>query len=159
MHGASSKSQKTKKKQKRKRKMEASYEANDRLVAARPAKRIPWFLRADEAGDVPAPSSCIACFQQAKWWLSEAARDLGELLVDCGSQRAHTSDGAQSDQQRDQCVLDQVLARFFLVQILQHVDHLDISLFSYDSVCCPAQASREVSPNRKGFGQSGATAM
>jgi hypothetical protein len=62
--------------------MEASYEANDRLVAARPAKRVPWFLRADGAGDVPAPSACIACFQQAKWWLSEAARDLGELGVD-----------------------------------------------------------------------------
>lgn len=62
--------------------MEASYEANNRLVAARPAKRVPWFLRADEAEDVPAPSACIACFQQAKWWLSEGPGDLAELGVD-----------------------------------------------------------------------------
>ena len=62
--------------------MEASYEANDQLVAARTAKRFPWFLRADGAGDVPAPSACIACFQQAKWWLAELVADLAELVVD-----------------------------------------------------------------------------
>jgi hypothetical protein len=150
----------TKESQKRKRKMEASYEASDRLVAARPAKRVPWFLRADEAGDVPAPSACIACSHQAKGlWLRQLASDVRELVIEFARQGTHSSNRSQSDDYCDQCVLDQVLARFFLVQILQHVDHLDISLFCYDSVCCPAQASREVSPNRKGFGQSGATAM
>src|ERR1017187_3702268 len=150
----------TKESQKRKRKMEASYEASDRLVAARPAKRVPWVLRADGAGDVPAPSACIACSHQAKGlWLRQLGTDVGELAIDFGRQGTHSSDGAQSDDYRDQCVLDQILARFFLVQILQHVDHLDISLFCYDSVCCPAPANRQVSPNHKGFGQSGATAM
>jgi hypothetical protein len=52
------------------------------IIATRPAKRVPWFLRGDGAGDVPAPSACIACFQQAKWWLSEGAGDLGELGID-----------------------------------------------------------------------------
>jgi hypothetical protein len=150
----------TKESQKRKRKMEASYEANDRLVAARPAKRVPWFLRADGAGGSgPLCLHSLLPTGETKWWLTEAARDLAELAVELARQSGHTSNGSQSNDQCDQSVLDQILARFFLVQILQHVDHLDISLFCYDSVCCPAQASREVSPNHKGFGQSGATAM
>ena len=62
--------------------MEASYGANNRLVAARPAKRVPWVLRADGAGDVPAPSACIACSQQAKWWLGEFSADGAEFGVD-----------------------------------------------------------------------------
>ena len=45
-------------------------------------KRVPWFLRADGTGDVPAPSACIACFPQAKWWLSELVADFMELRVD-----------------------------------------------------------------------------
>jgi hypothetical protein len=32
-------------------------------------------------------------------------------------------------------------------------------MFSCNSICCPAQASRKFSPNHKGFGHSGATAM
>jgi hypothetical protein len=46
------------------------------------AKRVPWFLRADGTGDVPAPSACIACFQQAKWCLSELVADPAEFSVD-----------------------------------------------------------------------------
>src|ERR1035441_5331693 len=61
----------TKESQKRKRKMEASYGANNRLVAARPAKRVPWVLRADGAGGGSAPPACIACSQQAKWGVGE----------------------------------------------------------------------------------------
>ena len=44
--------------------------------------RVPWFLRADGAGDVLAPAACIACFQQAKGWLGERVADLAEFAVD-----------------------------------------------------------------------------
>src|ERR1022692_3312775 len=143
----------------KKLKMEASYEANDQLVAARTAKRFPWFLRADGAGDVPAPSACIACFQQAKWWLAELVADLAEFRVDLAGQVTHTSNGPQSYDQPDQCVLDQVLARFFRVQILQHVDHCEYLLifFTIRSAALPSES--RVSSNREGFGHSGATAM
>jgi hypothetical protein len=139
---------------------EASYEADESARSHTPGQaRFPG-SGVQTAPAVPAPSACIACFQQPKGlWLRQLATDVRELAIDFVSQGTHSSDGSQSDDYRDQRVLDQVLARFFLVQILQHVDHLDISLFCYDSVCCLAQASREVSPNRKGFGQSGATAM
>jgi hypothetical protein len=88
-------------------------------------------LRADGAGG-SGPSACIACFQQAKGlWLSQLGTDVRELAIDFARQGTHSSDRSQSDDYRDQRVLDQVLARFFLVQILQHVGHLDISVFSY----------------------------
>jgi hypothetical protein len=57
------------------------------------AKRVPWFLRAEGAGDVPAPSGCMACFQQAKGWLSELVADAAEFRVDLAGQVAHTSNG------------------------------------------------------------------
>src|ERR1035438_3041594 len=81
----------------KKLKMEASYEANDQLVAARPAKCFPWFLRTDGAGDVPAPSACIACFQQAKWWLAKLVADLAEFRVDLFGQETHTSNGRSEE--------------------------------------------------------------
>ena len=40
--------------------------------------------------------------------------------------RKGTNDGPKSTYQRDQAVLDKVLARFVFVQILQHGDHLEI---------------------------------
>ena len=40
--------------------------------------------------------------------------------------RKGTNDGPKSTYQRDQAVLDKILARFVFVQILQHGDHLEI---------------------------------
>src|ERR1035441_8402562 len=78
--------------------VEASYEANDRLVAARPAKRVSLVLACRRSRGCSGPFACIACSQPAKGlWLRQLAIDVRELAIDFGSQGTHSSDRSQSD--------------------------------------------------------------
>lgn len=45
--------------------------------------------------------------------LGEAAGDLAEFLINRACQRSHARNCSQSNNQADQCVLDQVLTGFF----------------------------------------------